>query len=72
MTSESSVLSSKLTIDDVKRHAQEVRDMAVDEAQSVVEEVRSRGVIIGVVAITIAVSVAFYLGTRAAARAYDD
>lgn len=68
--SETSSLSTKLTIDDVRHHAEEVRDMALDQAKAVVEDARTKGVIVGVVAIAIAVSVAFYLGTRAATRDY--
>ncbi len=54
----------KLTIDDVKHHAEEVRDLAVSEVDDFFHERGTQAAIIGAVAILMAMSVAFYLGAR--------
>ncbi|MDZ4179778.1 MAG: hypothetical protein U1E29_11210 [Coriobacteriia bacterium] len=72
MTSETKKLSTRLTINDVRHHAEEVRDMAVDQAKAIVEDNRTKGLIVGVVVVALAVSVAFYLGTRSVTCVCDD
>lgn len=54
----------KLTVDDVRHHAEEVRDMAVVEVKKVTEAQATKVVVIGAIALIAAVSLAYYLGSR--------
>lgn len=60
----------KLTVEDLKHKAYAVRDIARDDVKHAVETVRKRDttkyLIVGVVAVAAAISVAYYLGTRRA------
>jgi hypothetical protein len=59
----------RVSLDDVRHKALAVRDMAADEARQLMEERAVRVVIAGVVVIAVALSVTYWLGTRAAERA---
>lgn len=63
-------IERRLTVDDVRHHAEEVRDMAISQAKQFRDEQGTRAVIIGVVAVVGIVSIAYYLGTRAARSDY--
>lgn len=54
----------KLTVDDVRHHAEEVRDLAVSEVKKVTEAQATKVVVIGAIALVAAVSLAYYLGSR--------
>ena len=56
----------KLTIDDVRHHAEDVRDLARSEVVDFFDEKSTQAAIIGVVAVVAVVSVAFFLGARMA------
>ena len=56
--------AKKLTIDDVRNHAEEVQDLAKSEVRDFFDEKSTQAAIIGVVAVVAAISVAFYLGMR--------
>ena len=56
--------AKKLTIDDVRNHAEEVQDLAKAEVRGFFDEKGTQAAIIGIVAVVAAVSVAFYLGAR--------
>ena len=56
----------KLTVDDVRHHAEEVRDLATAEVKKVTEAEVTKVVLIGAVALFAAVSIAYYLGSRVA------
>lgn len=54
----------RLTVDDVRHHAEEVRDLAVSEVKKVTESQATKAVLIGAVALVAALSIAYYLGSR--------
>lgn len=54
----------KLTVDDVRHHAEEVRDLAVSEVKKVTEAETTKIVVIGALALVAVVSLAYYLGSR--------
>ena len=56
----------RLTVDDVRDHAEEVRDLAVSEVKKVTQAEATKVFVIGAVAVIAAVSLAYYLGNRAA------
>ena len=62
---------TRLTVDDVRHHAQEVRDLAQQSAKRLAEERAAQAVVVGAVAIVAAISVAYYLGTRACGRVVE-
>ena len=62
--------SARLTVDDIRHHAEEVRDLAQSEAKQFAEAQGTRAVIIGAIALVAVVSVAFYLGSRAGRRGF--
>lgn len=53
-----------ITVDDLRRKAVHIKDMAEAEARYVLDDQRSKVVLIGVVAVVAVVSIAYYLGTR--------
>lgn len=53
-----------ITVDDLRRKAVHIKDMAEAEAHYVLDDQRSKVVLIGVVAVVAVVSIAYYLGTR--------
>jgi hypothetical protein len=62
----------KLTVDDVRHHAEEVRDIAKRDAQrvktQVLDEQLTQTLIITGVAVLTLVSVAYFMGSRRGAR----
>jgi hypothetical protein len=59
-------MTPRLTVDDVRHHAEEVRDLAKRDAQRVVNEQTTQLVIAGVVAVAAIVSIAYFFGSRRA------
>lgn len=55
---------SRLTIDDVRHHAEEVRDMALDQVKRVTQADTTRVVIIGAVVVVSLLSLAYLMGSR--------
>ena len=55
-----------ITVEDLRRKAMHIKDMAEVEVHTIVDDRRSQLVMIGVVAIAVGLSVAYYLGRRAA------
>lgn len=53
-----------ITVDDLRRKAVRIKDMAEAESRLILDDQRTRVIVIGVVAVVAAVSVAYYLGTR--------
>jgi hypothetical protein len=62
--------SSQLTVDDIRHHAEEVRDLAQSEARQFAEEHGSKAVAVGVIAVVVIASIAYYVGTRAGRRGF--
>ena len=54
----------RLTVDDVRHHAEEVRDLAVSEVKKVTQADAAKVVVIGAIALMAVVSLAYYLGSR--------
>ncbi len=63
-------MSPRLTIDDVRHHAKEVRDLAVSEAKQLADTQASKALLVGVVAVVAAVSFAYYLGRSRGQREF--
>lgn len=57
-------MSPRLTIDDLRHHAEEVRDLAVSETKQLAETQATKALVVGVVAVVAAISLAYYLGSR--------
>ena len=53
-----------ITVDDLRRKAVHIKDMAEAEAHLVFDDQRSQVILVGVVAVVAVVSIAYYLGTR--------
>ncbi|MRS12617.1 MAG: hypothetical protein EG823_06055 [Actinobacteria bacterium] len=58
-----------ITVDDLKRKAIQIKDMAEAEVRVVAEERAAKLLLVGAVALIAVVSVAYYLGTR---RSFPD
>lgn len=54
----------RLTIDDVRHHVEEVRDMALDQVRRVTEADATKALIIGAVVVVGLMSLAYMIGTR--------
>lgn len=54
-----------ITVDDLKRKAVHIKDMAESEVRTLADERAAQVVLIGAVVVLAAVSIAFFLGTRA-------
>lgn len=63
-------MERRLTVDDIRHHAEEVRDMAVSQAKQFRDEQGTNIAIIGVVALVGVISLAYYLGTRSVRSEY--
>jgi len=63
-------MERRLTVDDVRHHAEEVRDMAITQVKEFRDEQGTRVAIIGVIAVVGIISLAYYLGTRASRNEY--
>jgi hypothetical protein len=59
----------RLTTDDLRHKALAVRDVATDEARHLLQRNRVRLIVAGAVVVAVGFSVAYYLGSRAGARA---
>ncbi len=57
-------MSPKLTVDDIRHHAEEVRDIAKRDARRIVDDQRTQTLVIAGVAVVTLVSLAFFLGSR--------
>lgn len=55
-----------ITVDDLKRKAVHIKDMAESEVRTLTDERAAQVVLIGAVVVLAAVSIAFFLGTRSA------
>jgi hypothetical protein len=53
-----------ITVDDLKRKATHIKDMTEAEVRLLLDERRSKVILVGVVAALAVVSMAYYLGTR--------
>ena len=53
-----------ITVDDLRRKALHIRDLAEIEVHAIAEERATKIVLVGVVAALAVVSIAYYLGTR--------
>lgn len=66
--SEITLAADRITVDDVKRRAVAVRDLAVSEAKEtarvIAHDQLTRTIVVGVVAVVAVTSLAYYLGTR--------
>lgn len=58
----------KITVEDIRRKAERVQQVAQDDVQRLVREEQARGVIVAAVGVAVVVSLAYYLGTRAGRR----
>jgi len=56
--------AKRLTVDDVRHHAEEVRELAKQEARDFMDQQSTKAAIVGVVAVVALVSLAFYLGAK--------
>lgn len=56
--------AAPITVEDLKRKAAHIRDMTEVEARHIAEERATTAVIVGVVAVVAAISIAYYLGSR--------
>jgi len=61
----------RLTLDDVRHKALAVRDTAKEEARAVVRDNRTQIIIASALVVALALSAAYYFGTRAARRDAD-
>lgn len=53
-----------ITVDDLRDKATHIKDLAESEARTLLDERRTRVIVIGVVAVLAVASMAYYLGTR--------
>lgn len=58
----------RLTVDDIRHHAEEIRAIAVTKAKALVAEDSTKAAVAGFVVVVGLMSLAYYLGTRAACR----
>ena len=58
--------AKKITVDDLRRKAEQIRDTAKDEARRMAKEEVTTYAVIGVVGVVALVSLAYLLGTRRA------
>jgi hypothetical protein len=56
--------AKKITVDDLRDKAEEIRDTIQEDARRVFYEDTTKLVIVGAVVVATVVSLAFYLGTR--------
>lgn len=57
-----------ISVDDIRRKAMHIKDMAEVEVHTLVDDRRSQLIAIGVVAFAVGLSLAYYLGRRAASE----
>lgn len=56
--------AKKITVDDLRDKAEEIRDTFQEDTRRVLHEETAKLVIVGAIVVATAVSLAFYLGTR--------
>lgn len=56
--------SPRLTLDDVRHHAEEVRDMAVSQVKKITETDATKAIIIGAVVVVGLLSLAYMVGSH--------
>jgi hypothetical protein len=57
-------MTPKLTVDDIRHHAEEVRDIAKRDANRILNEQRTQTLAIAGVAVITLVSLAYFMGSR--------
>jgi len=57
-------MTPKLTVNDVRHHAEEVRDIAKRDARHVIDDQATQTALIAGVAVLALVSLAFFMGSR--------
>lgn len=62
--SEAPITVAPITVDDLKHKAIHIKDMTEAEVRTLADERVTRLVVVGVVAVLAAVSLAYYLGSR--------
>jgi hypothetical protein len=67
--SSASQMPTEITLDDLRHKALAIRDTATDEARRLAKANTTRIVIASAVVCAVALSMAYYMGTRAARRA---
>jgi hypothetical protein len=63
--------AERITVDDLKHKALAVQQISADEVKRVVGTSAVRAVLVGAAVVAIALSVAYYVGSRAGARAAE-
>jgi hypothetical protein len=63
--------AERITVDDLKHKALAVREVATDEVRRVTGTSAVRAVLVGAAVVAIALSVAYYVGSRAGAKAAE-
>ncbi len=58
----------RLTVSDVRHHAEEVRNLALDKVRALAAEESTKAAVVGVVVVIGLMSAAYYFGSRAARR----
>lgn len=58
-------MTPRLTVDDVRHHAEEVRDLAQAEVRKITDTKATQAAIVGVVVVVGLMSLAYYMGRRA-------
>ena len=58
----------KLTVEDLRRKAHSIQDLATEEVRDVVEHQRTRMIVAGAVTVAVVLSMAYLMGTRAGRR----
>ncbi len=70
MTTKTSTTAEKLSIEDVRRKAERVEEIAREEVDRVVHRDATTYAIYGAVAVVAVVGLAYYMGARAARRRF--
>jgi hypothetical protein len=63
--------AERITVDDLKHKALAVQKVSTDEAKRIVGTSALRAVLVGAAVVAVALSVAYYVGSRAGARAAE-
>lgn len=59
---------NRITVDDLRAKAEDIRDNVQDDAKRLVQQETAKMVIVGAVVVAVAVSFAFYMGSRRCRR----
>jgi hypothetical protein len=63
--------AERITVDDLKHKALAIQKVSTDEVKRVVGTSAVRAVLVGAAVVAVALSVAYYVGSRAGARAAE-